>query len=133
MKKHSVLAHIALLSIPFALFHVFALNFSLYWTTDWADLIMHFSGGLIGSLLVIYVLQKIGIYGRTLPRKILLFLFVCVSVVAVGAIWELWEIFVGFTDPFTDVTDTVIDLIMDTLGAIVGFIYYDKKLKPKSE
>ncbi len=133
MKKHSVLAHIVLLSIPFALFHIFALNFSLYWTTSWSDIVMHTFGGFIGSLLVIYVLQKVGISGRTIPRKILLFLFVCVSVVAVGAIWELWEIFVGFTDPFTDIEDTVIDLVMDTVGACIGFIYYDKKLRIKSE
>jgi hypothetical protein len=133
MKKHSVLVHIMLLSIFFALFHIVALNFSLYWTTSTADIFMHGFGGFLGSLLVIYVLQKIGIFGTTTPRKILLFLFVCVSVVAVGAIWELWEIFVGFTDPFTDILDTIMDLIMDTFGAIIGFVYYDKKLKPKTE
>ncbi len=133
MKKHSVLVHIGLFSILFALFHIFALNFSLYWTTDWADLIMHTFGGIIGSLLVIYVLQKIGIQGRTMPRRILIFLFVCVSVIAVGAIWELWEIFVGFTDPFTDVTDTIVDLIMDTVGACIGLLYYGKKFKPQTE
>lgn len=133
MKKHSILAHIGLLSIIFAVTHKVALNFSLYWTTSWFDIIMHTFGGLIGSLLVIYVLQKIGIQGKTLPRKILVILFVIVSVVAVGAIWELWEIFVGMTDPFTDTLDTISDLIMDTVGACIGFIYYDKRLKHKAE
>jgi hypothetical protein len=92
---------------------------------------MHAFGGFIGSLMVIYVLQKIGISPQSLPKKIILFLFVIVSVIAVGSIWELWEIFVGFTDPFTDAVDTISDLIMDTIGSIIGFIYYDKKLRSK--
>lgn len=132
MKKHSILTRIGLLSIIFALSHKIALDLSLYWTTDWYDIFMHAFGGFIGALFVIYVLQKIGISPQSLPRKIIMFLFVCVSVLAVGAIWELWEIFVGFTDPFTDVSDTILDLIMDTIGAIIAFIYYDKKLRSKN-
>ncbi len=132
MKKHSMLAQIGIFSIVFALSHNLALNLSLYWTTDWYDIFMHGFGGFIGSLFVIYVLQKIGISPKSLPRKIIMFMFVCISVLAVGAIWELWEIFVGFTDPFTDVSDTILDLIMDTIGAIIGFLYYDKKIRAKN-
>ena len=131
MKKHSMLVQIGLLSVVFAVIHKLALDFSFYWTTGWFDIVMHGFGGLIGSLLVIYVLQRLGFSGQTLPRKIILFLFVCISVLAVGSIWELWEIFVGFTDPFTDIGDTILDLIMDTIGAIIGFIYYDKKIRTK--
>lgn len=111
--------------------HLVALKFSIYWTVEGYDSVMHAFGGFIGSLMVIYVLQKIGISPQSLPKKIILFLFVIVSVIAVGSIWELWEIFVGFTDPFTDAVDTISDLIMDTIGSIIGFIYYDKKLRSK--
>jgi uncharacterized membrane protein YjdF len=111
--------------------HLFALYFSIYWTVEGYDSIMHMFGGFIGALLVIYTLQKIGISPQSLPKKIILLLFVVISVIAVGSIWELWEIFVGFTDPFTDMLDTISDLIMDTLGSIIGFIYYDKKLRSK--
>lgn len=117
--------------ILFLVGHLFALNFSIYWTVEGYDSIMHAFGGFIGALLVIYTLQKIGISPQSLPKKIILLLFVVISVIAVGSIWELWEIFVGFTDPFTDMLDTISDLIMDTLGSIIGFIYYDKKLKSK--
>jgi uncharacterized membrane protein YjdF len=110
---------------------LFALNFSIYWSVEGYDSVMHAFGGFIGALLVIYTLQKIGISPQSLPKKIILLLFVMISVVAVGSIWELWEIFVGFTDPFTDLVDTISDLIMDTLGSIIGFIYYDKKLRTK--
>lgn len=131
MKNHSVLAHVGLLSVIFAVSHLIALKLSLYWMTSWFDIYMHTFGGFIGALLVIYVLQKMGISPQSLPRKIIMFMFVCISVLAVGAIWELWEIFVGFTDPFTDVSDTILDLIMDTIGAIIGFVYYDKKIRTK--
>ena len=131
IKKHKILIQIALFSFVLLLGHLFALKFSIYWTMEGYDSIMHAFGGFIGALMVIYTLQKIGISPQTLPKKIILLLFVTVSVIAVGSIWELWEIFVGFTDPFTDLADTISDLIMDTLGAMIGFIYYDKKLKSK--
>lgn len=118
-------------SILFLAGHLFALHFSIYWTVEGYDSIMHMFGGFIGALLVIYTLQKIGISPQSLPKKIILLLFVMISVIAVGSIWELWEIFVGFTDPFTDLIDTISDLIMDTIGSVIGFIYYDKKLRSK--
>lgn len=131
MKKHPILFRIMFFSALLLIGHIIALQFSIYWTTEGYDSMMHAFGGFIGALMVIYTLQKIGVSPQTLPKKIILLLFVTVSVIAVGSIWELWEIFVGFTDPFTDFADTISDLIMDTLGAIIGFIYYDKKLKSK--
>ncbi len=135
MKKNTILGHIALLSILFAGMHAVALKFSLYWTTDWLDLVMHLFGGFLGTLIVVYVLQKVGISPRTLPRKMFLLAFVVISVFAVGVVWELWEIFVGFTDPFdkTNQIDTIIDLVMDIIGALIAFVYYDKRLRSKAE
>ncbi len=130
-KRHPILIQIALFSLMLLIGHIVALKFSIYWTVEGYDSIMHAFGGFIGALMVIYTLQKIGISPQTLPKKIILLLFVMISVIAVGSIWELWEIFVGFTDPFTDLVDTISDLIMDTIGSVIGFIYYDKKLKSK--
>jgi uncharacterized membrane protein YjdF len=131
MKKYPILMRLVLFCSLLLIGHLVALKFSIYWTVEGYDSVMHAFGGFIGSLMVIYVLQKMGISPQSLPKKIILFLFVIVSVIAVGSIWELWEIFVGFTDPFTDVVDTISDLIMDTIGSIIGFIYYDKKLRSK--
>ena len=128
-KKHPILTHIFLLSIPFALFHILALYFSLYWTTNWFDVVMHLFGGFLGSLIVVYSLYKIGISPQSIPHKLFFFLFVIMSVFAVAVVWELWEIFAGMTDPFTDLADTIKDLIMGVIGAVIGFIYYDKRLK----
>lgn len=130
-KKHPIITHIFLLSIPFALLHLLALYFSLYWTTNWFDVVMHLFGGFLGSLIVVYSLYKIGIAPQSIPSKLFFFLFVIVSVFSVAVVWELWEIFAGMTDPFTDLADTIKDLIMGVIGAVIGFIYYDKKLKTK--
>jgi len=133
MIKSKLLKIIAGLSIVFAVSHKIALELSLYFTSWWTDIVMHAFGGVIGALFVIYITTAIGIAPQRTSRKILLALFVIMSVIAVGAIWELWEIFVGFTDPFTDIFDTILDLIMDTIGAIIGFIYYEKRIRTKSE
>lgn len=135
MKRGRILGHIALLSAIFALSHAVALKLSLYWTVGWADTIMHFFGGFLGTLIVVYMLQKAGISPRTLPRKMFLLTFVVVCVFAVGVVWELWEIFVHFTDPFvrSEQIDTIMDLVMDTIGSVVGFVYYDKKLRVHGE
>lgn len=131
MKKHPILSTILFLSVIFSISHILALHFSLYWTTDWFDIYMHFFGGFLGSWMVIYVLAKMGISPQTFSHKLFLFLFVVVSVFAVAVAWELWEIYVGFIDPFKDFIDSMIDLVMGVTGAIIGFIYYDKKFKTK--
>jgi hypothetical protein len=131
IKNNPILIHILLLSSIFAASHMYALYFALYWTTAWFDVYMHFFGGVLGSLMTIYFLYKIGISPVTIPQKIFLFLFIVVSVFAVAVVWELWEIYVGIIDPFLDFKDSIADLILGTLGAVVGFVYYDKKLRAK--
>ncbi len=135
MKKGTILGHIALLSVLFAGLHITALKLSLYWTTEWFDSCMHIFGGFLGSLIVVYILQALGISPRTLPRKMFLMAFVIMSVFAVGVVWELWEIFIGWTDPFikSEQVDTISDLVMDIIGSVIGFIYYDKRLRVKAE
>jgi hypothetical protein len=135
MRKNMILSHIALLSMVFATAHVVALKLSLYWTTGWFDLVMHLFGGFLGTLIVVYVLQKVGISPRTLPRKMFLLAFVVISVFAIGVVWELWEIFIGFTDPFDKMVqvDTIIDLVIGIIGSLVAFIFYDKRLRTKAE
>lgn len=53
-------------------------------------------------------------------------------VLIVGLAWELWEIFVGFTDIIDDRIDTIVDLIMDFIGGYLAFIYARKLLWKKN-
>lgn len=135
MKKGTILGHIIWLSVVFAVVGAASFKFNIFWTIPWLDSALHVFGGFLGALIVVYLLQKAGISPRTLPRKMFLLTFVVISVFAVGVAWELWEIFVGFTDPFVlaEQVDTVSDLVMDIIGSIIGFAYYDKRLRTRAE
>lgn len=97
----------------------------------WWDILLHTSSGLLLGLmgfLLVYVLnenERADLYMR--PRFIALFAFL--FAVAVGAVWEIFEFsmdrFFGTTmqKPMlgddSGLTDTMWDLIVDTLGALV--------------
>ena len=102
---------------------------SYYIRIWWWDMALHASSGLllgIFGFLLVYVLnesEKVGLYMR--PRFVALFAFL--FAVAVGAIWEIFEYSMdqlfGLNmqkpmrgDP-SGLTDTMWDLIVDTLGA----------------
>lgn len=131
MKKRSVLGHILILSALLAGLHLFALKFSIYWTVGWSDNLMHLFGAGVGSLIVLYALEVVGISPKKLRWKAFLLAFVILSVFSVGVAWELWEVYIGFTDPFVPAqqVDTIWDLALDIIGAIIGFAYYEKRLR----
>lgn len=110
------------LGILISLLNYLAIQLFLYWTTDWFDILMHFLGGLLIGLIVISVIKRFA-EGDNLNKN-LLYLSVILGVLVVGLGWELWEIFVGFTDVITDQTDTILDLIMDLIGSIGAVFYY---------
>jgi hypothetical protein len=119
-------------SILVLFLHCSALKYSLYWTIDWFDIPMHFLGGATMAFLALFIFFTSGYFRKTVEiknNKIAVFLIVVLFTLVVGLVWELWEIFVGFSDVLTDKTDTIIDLIMDTIGAFSVF-YYSKNKDP---
>lgn len=103
--------------------HLLALKFHLYWATDWYDIGMHFLGGFLIGLIVISFIRRVSLGDEILDRK-LLFFSVILTVLVIGLGWELWEIFVGFTDVLSDKADTVLDLVMDFVGGSFAMVYY---------
>lgn len=114
------------LSIAIAVMHKLALSLSLYYTTSWYDVVMHFLGGFLIALLVIRLLFVEEIISPERQQLKQLFFITIPSVIVVGLVWELWELFVGFTDVINDRQDTIIDVIMDTIGAVVALLYFKK-------
>jgi hypothetical protein len=109
----------------------------------WWDIALHtFSGLLLGILgfLLVYVLnenERVDIHMR--PRFVALFAFL--FAVSVGALWEIFEFSMDrvfgttmqrpmFQDP-SGLTDTMWDLVVDTLGAFMisalGWWYMKRK------
>lgn len=123
-----MLKEIFAVAISVLILHILALKFFLYWSTSWYDIGMHFLGGFLIGLLIISFIKRIH-HGDEILNTKLLFISVISGVLVVALGWELWEIFVGFTNVLKDQADTVLDIIMGLTGGVVsGFYYYFKYL-----
>jgi len=115
-----------LLSALIAVLHYISLKLFLYWTIWWFDILMHFLGGFLISIFIIFVLYSYTNFESLKKHRILLFGLIIGLTLVVGLTWELWEIFVGFTNTLKDLNDTIMDVVMDTIGSISA-IYYSRK------
>jgi hypothetical protein len=103
------------LSLVIATLHYVSLELYLYWTISWFDILMHFLGGFLVAIFTIFILYSYSDFENLKKHKIFLFSLI------IGAT------FVGFTNTFRDLNDTIMDIVMDTVGAISA-IYYSKKI-----
>jgi len=123
LHKKPLLKEIFILATVVALLHVAALELYLYWTVDWFDIVMHFLGGALIGLLAIFAFYISGYINFPKDHKGSVFAITLSAVLVVGLGWELWELFLGWTDVLADRGDTILDLIMDTIGGVVAFLY----------
>ena len=111
----------------------------------WWDIALHTTSGLLLGVLgflLVYVLnenERVDLHMR--PRFVALFAFV--FAVAIGAIWEIFEF--GMDQVFgtnmqkpmlgdpSGLTDTMIDLIVDTIGAAIVSVYGWRHMKRKEK
>jgi hypothetical protein len=100
--------------VVLAVLHTTALNLSLYWLFPWLDTGVHFLGGLWAMLFAHYIFLRVGI--AITPTR----MFVLLACVALG--WELFELWGGIPREANFAFDTTVDLIMDGLGGISGYL-----------
>lgn len=97
----------------------------------WWDIVLHVGSGIaLGFLgfLLLYSLQR---SGKLTIAPSLLALFSFCFALSLGALWEIFEFIMdsnfGFTMQKTGITDTMWDLIVDAIGALVvsvsGYTY----------
>ncbi|NLY55988.1 MAG: hypothetical protein GX058_05715 [Firmicutes bacterium] len=108
-----------------------------YFRFWWWDKVLHGVSGLIfgnmGYLIVSYLNQEKKLNVELTPFFVALFSF-CFAV-TIGAVWEIYEYamdkFFGFFMQRGSLDDTMIDLILDTLGALVFAVlgYFEEKGK----
>ncbi len=122
-----------LLIIIIAILNKVALNFFLYWKWWWFDIMMHFLGGLWVGGATLWVYYFSGYFRANQNKKILLWLSI-ISVVVIGVGWEVFE-FVTAIEIFSDgyVGDTILDLIMDTTGAVVAYFMLIKCIEVRDK
>jgi len=103
--------------------HMIALKLFLYWTVGWYDIVVHFLGGFLIGLIMISFIRRVHNSEKILDVG-LLFSSVILAVLVIGLGWELWELFIGFTDIIQDKADTIMDLVMDLIGGTSAIFYY---------
>jgi len=109
--KRYILAFITLSALSLLLImHLYGMAGHLYLNYWFYDLITHFLAGAGIALSVFYIIKNP-------PRHIILITFIA------GIAWELFEIYFDITGwPISSMEyriDTLIDLAMDTLGALI--------------
>jgi hypothetical protein len=120
-------------SILIAVLHYISLEYFLYWTVYWFDIMMHFLGGFLISIFSIFILYSYSDFENLKKHKIFLITLIMGTTLSVGLGWELWEVFVGFTDTVKDLNDTIIDIIMDMIGSVFAIYYARKEIYGKQE
>jgi hypothetical protein len=92
----------------------------LYWRLWWFDIPMHVLGGVWASLCIAWLLAR---RGETVP-----IVWCLLFTLAIGGTWELFEYSEGITFPqyMSYPADTLKDLTMDLVGAVLGWVLADK-------
>ncbi|MDP6249422.1 MAG: hypothetical protein QGH26_01135 [Candidatus Pacebacteria bacterium] len=115
-----------ILVLIIGILHISAMQFFLYWTFPWFDNLMHFLGGLWFGIFSIWFF-----FFSSVAKKFTLqlsarniFTVSIASVIVIGVLWEIFEIYAGVLVFATDYPlDTSVDLLMDTLGAVTASLY----------
>lgn len=95
--------------------NLIALNFYLYWTVGWYDIMMHFLGGMTIGVLVIWFL-------KLEEKSLKSFLIVFTYVMIIGSTYEIFEYINDLTFSTQKYPiDTVVDLTMDALGVVSAY------------
>lgn len=97
--------------------HTAALLFSLYWIHPWLDIPMHALGGATVAL----GYQSQFLLSRYRDRLSFGYYATICVVLVVGILWEVYEAVVGPILPGY-MLDTSIDIVMDILGASIGYV-----------
>ena len=129
--KRILLAEIFFVGISVAVLHKIALSLSLYWNVWWFDIPMHFMGGALIALITLFFIYDSKFFNFSIKKPIVVFSAALGVTLIIGLGWELWELYMGFTNIYEHQIDTGADLINDTLGAIAVYLYSKNKICQK--
>ena len=134
MSKKPLFWEMFLFVLCMGVLNAIAMHFFLYWKLNEFDSLVHFSGGAAVSATILW-LYFYSPFFKPVNRGLKSFILVSVlGIIAVGFIWEIFEIVIdatSVTDPKYSY-DTTLDIIMDTLGALAACLYgYLRELESK--
>lgn len=125
-----------------ALVHMSAEYYHLYFFFPWFDIVTHFLGGLWVGIATVWVWYFSGYLRKAhLPDRNSIYVALLGGLV-VGIVWELYQYVIWMlTDvgiPLGYIGDTILDLVMDVVGAGVGsfilqYFIFEKQLEILAE
>lgn len=124
LRKAFFIETILLISL-IAVVHITGTYLYWYWIYFWLDILMHFLGGLWVGLACFWIFEisekKFGSVKTALQA--IIFAFVCAF--TVGVLWEIFENVTGiaFVAYEEYKLDTLMDLVMDSVGGVVAGLY----------
>ena len=124
MLQRKLFKHFLILLTAIGFFWELAEIFYFHWIYWWYDVILHFSSGF--SVAMAFLVFWFFIFSNSKRNKKELLLLSFLSVLAVGILWEIFELSVGFTslsDGIYYVRDTTSDIIADVTGGFFGTLY----------
>jgi len=138
MGKNIFLLPALIISVVVLALHLLALEYFLYWTHGWFDLLIHALAGAMIGFISVWVLSRSKSIFFVKPFKFFLIIFITTSLISIY--WEIFEFIFGLT--FTSlnyVQDTILDIVMTVLGGMTVFLYlvfiskFFLKEKPNAE
>lgn len=116
-----------------AFIHMLAEAYYLYWILNWFDIVTHFLGGLWLGISALWFWYLSGyIYKAHFPDKKAFYIALCAGI-TFGFFWEVYEYAVwqwsGAGLPNNYISDTIMDLFVDILGALMGYFTFSFLIK----
>lgn len=103
------------LLVVIAVFHACALMYEWYWHVWMLDVPVHAAAGAWVCLSVYWVLRDVVGHASLSSNE---YVFLCMTVLLVGAGWEVFELYTGIIGTDTsDLLDSGKDIVMDLVGA----------------
>lgn len=105
--------------------HWLATFFYFYWTITEFDSLMHFLGGAWVASIFLWFYFFSGLLTPKNRSKKDFVIITILSIVFIGFAWELFELLFGITSLGSSeyVSDTTLDIILDTIGALCVCFY----------
>lgn len=123
MQQAKLGMHVMLFGVILIWVHMTAMRLHWYWYMPWFDSISHFIGGIFAAFVMVFFVY---LYRESRGRntdEAYSATTIIFGTFMIGILWEVFEHFFNVSiDPLSSL-DTVIDLGMDTLGALVVYWY----------
>lgn len=118
MKRRRLL----IISFLIALIFIFLYQVSdAFWGMRWFDSLMHFTGGLLVGMFMLWVWFVSGVFGRSTPSKKEAMIAAVSFAMLAGIWWEFFEFAYGIARPIGSYPlDTFHDVLADFVGGIVA-------------